>query len=180
MPIYELDGIGPTIPDDGNYWIAPSAQVIGRVELAAGASVWWGAVLRGDNDPLTIGADTNIQDGSILHTDIGYPLTIGADCTIGHAVILHGCTIGDNSLVGMGATILNGAKIGKNSLVGANALITEGTEFPDNSLIVGMPAKVVRTLDEAAADGIRESAQHYVQNWRRYASGLREIPETKK
>jgi carbonic anhydrase/acetyltransferase-like protein (isoleucine patch superfamily) len=172
MPLYALDGSAPILPADQRYWIAPDAQVIGKVRLEEDASVWFGVVLRGDNEEILIGARSNVQDGSLLHTDMGFPLTIGPDCTIGHQVTLHGCTIGENSLIGMGATLLNGAKIGRNSLVGANALVTEGKEFPDNSLIVGAPAKLVRTLDDAAIAKLRESAAHYVANWQRYAKGL--------
>lgn len=172
MPLYALDGSAPVLPADHRYWIAPDAQVIGKVRLLQDASVWFGVVLRGDNEEILIGERSNVQDGSLLHTDMGFPLTIGADCTIGHQVTLHGCTIGESSLIGMGATLLNGARIGANSLVGANALVTEGKEFPDNSLIVGAPAKLVRTLDDAAVAKLRESAAHYVANWQRYAKGL--------
>jgi carbonic anhydrase/acetyltransferase-like protein (isoleucine patch superfamily) len=177
MPLYNLDGIAPRLPDAGRFFVAPGARVIGRVELQEDANVWFGCVLRGDNEWITIGARTNIQDGSILHTDMGFPLIIGADCTIGHGVILHGCVIGENSLIGMGATILNGAKIGRNCLVGANALITENKEFPDNSLIVGAPAKAIRALGEDAAARHLDSAKHYVENARRYAKGLERIVE---
>lgn len=172
MPLYALNGESPRRPPQGRAFIAPNAFLIGRVELGEDASVWFGCVLRGDNEWITVGERTNIQDNSVLHTDMGFPLEIGADCTIGHGVILHSCTIGENSLIGMGATILNGARIGRNCLVGANALITENKEFPDNSLIVGSPAKVLRPLDEAAALRNRESARHYVENARRYAKGL--------
>lgn len=172
MPLYKIDGIPPRLPPRGRYWVAPNAQLIGRVALEEDANIWFGCVLRGDNEWITIGARTNIQESSILHTDMGYPLDIGADCTIGHGVILHGCTIGDNSLIGMGATILNGAKIGRNCLVGANALVTENKVFPDNSLIVGSPAKVLRTLGDDAAVRNLESAKHYVENARRYEKGL--------
>jgi carbonic anhydrase/acetyltransferase-like protein (isoleucine patch superfamily) len=175
MPLYTLDGIAPRLPEPGRYFVAPGAHLIGRVALLEDANVWFNCVLRGDNEWITIGARSNIQDNSVLHTDMGFPLTIGADCTIGHNVILHGCTIGDGSLVGMGATILNGAKIGKNCLVGANALVTEGKEFPDNSLIVGAPAKVIRELGEDALARHLESAKHYVENGRRYLSGLAQI-----
>jgi len=149
--------------------------VIGQVELGEDAGVWFGAVLRGDNERISIGARTNIQEGAMVHTDPGHPVSIGADCTIGHHAIVHGATIGANSLVGMGATILNGARMGANCLVGANALVTERKEFPDGSLIVGSPAKALRQLDEAAIEAIRESAAHYVENWRRFARGLRRI-----
>jgi carbonic anhydrase/acetyltransferase-like protein (isoleucine patch superfamily) len=172
MPLYALDDFEPVLPADQRYWIAPDAQVIGRVRLEQDGSIWFGAVLRGDNEEIVIGTRSNVQDGALLHTDPGYPLTIGADCTIGHHAILHGCTIADNSLVGMGATLLNGAKIGRNSLVGANALVTEGKEFPDNSLIVGSPAKLVRTLDAEVVARLRESAAVYVAKWQRYAKGL--------
>jgi carbonic anhydrase/acetyltransferase-like protein (isoleucine patch superfamily) len=172
MPVYALDGVAPALPEAGRYWIAPDAQVIGKVRLEAHVSIWFGSVLRGDNEEIFIGAGSNVQDGSLLHTDMGYPLTIGPNCTVGHHAILHGCQIAENSLVGMGATILNGARIGRNCLVGANALVTEGKSFPDNSLIVGAPARLVRELDEASALRLRESAAHYVENWRRYAKGL--------
>jgi carbonic anhydrase/acetyltransferase-like protein (isoleucine patch superfamily) len=174
MPLYKIDGIAPRLPAAGRYYVAPGAHLIGRVELMEDANVWFNCVLRGDNEWITIGARTNIQDNSVLHTDMGFPLTIGADCTIGHNVILHGCTIDDCSLIGMGATILNGAKIGKNCLVGANALITEGKEFPDDSLIVGAPAKAIRTLGDDARARHLASASHYVGNGRRYLTGLEE------
>lgn len=170
MPLYKIDGIAPRLP--GRCWVAPGAHVIGRVELLDDANIWFGCVLRGDNEWITIGARTNIQENSILHTDMGYPLVIGADCTIGHGVILHSCVIGDNSLIGMGATILNGARIGRNCLVGANALVTENKQFPDNSLIVGAPAKLLRTLGEDVVARHLESARHYVENAARYARGL--------
>ena len=175
MPLYALDDIAPELPPQGRFWIAPDAHVIGRVRLREDVSVWFGSVLRGDNELIDLGERTNIQEGSMLHTDPGYPMTIGADCTIGHHAILHGCTIGESSLIGMGATVLNGARIGRNSLVGANALVTEGKEFPDNSLIVGSPAKAIRTLDEAAAERLRQTALHYVRNWQRFAAGMRRI-----
>ena len=175
MAIYELDGIRPEFPDDGPWWVAPSADLIGRVRLKRDASVWFGAVLRGDNEWIEIGERSNVQDLSALHTDMGFPLTIGDDCTIGHKVTLHGCTIGANTLIGMGATILNGARIGANSLVGAGALVTEGKVFPDNSLIVGTPAKVIRTLDAAAVARIKGSAEGYARNARRFAEGLKPV-----
>jgi len=176
MPLYALDGIEPELPPDGRFWIAPDAHVIGKVRLGAEASVWFGSVLRGDNELIEIGERTNIQEGSMLHTDIGFPMLIGPDCTIGHHAILHGCTIGANSLVGMGATVLNGARIGPKSLVGANALVTEGKSFPENSLIVGAPAKAIRTLDAEAVEMLQGTAAHYVANWKRFAAGLRPIP----
>jgi carbonic anhydrase/acetyltransferase-like protein (isoleucine patch superfamily) len=175
MPIYALDDVAPETPVDGQFWIAPDAHVIGRVKLTKDVGIWFGAVLRGDNECISIGAGTNIQEHAMLHTDLGYPLSIGENCTIGHRAILHGCSIGDNSLIGMGAIILNGAKIGKNCLVGAGALVTEGKEFPDNSLIVGSPAKVIRVLDASAAEKITQSAQNYVQNWKRCAAGLKKL-----
>lgn len=172
MSVYRLGDVAPQLPAAGDYWIAPNATVLGNVILHPGASVWFNVVIRGDNDPITIGANTNIQDGSILHTDDGVPLTIGEGVTVGHKAMLHGCTIGDNSLIGIGAVVLNGAKIGKNCLIGANALITEGKVIPDNSLVMGQPGKVVRELDEAAIQSLRWSAAHYVQNWKRYAEGF--------
>ncbi len=175
MPIYALADLAPQLPPAGRFWIAPSAHVIGNVLLAEDVGIWFGAVLRGDNELISVGARSNIQENAMLHTDMGFPLSIGSDCTIGHHAILHGCTIGDNSLVGMGATILNGAKIGKNSLVGANALVTEGKEFPDNSLIVGSPARAIRTLDDAAAARLTASAAGYVANWKRFAVEMRVI-----
>lgn len=175
MAIFELDGVRPEFPDDGAWWVAPSADLVGRVRLKRDASVWFGAVLRGDNEWIEIGERSNVQDLSVLHTDMGFPLTIGPGCTIGHKVTLHGCTIGADTLIGMGATILNGAKIGANSLVGAGALITEGKEFPANSLIVGSPAKVIRTLDDTAVARIRGSAEVYVRNARRFAAGLKPV-----
>jgi carbonic anhydrase/acetyltransferase-like protein (isoleucine patch superfamily) len=177
MPIYSLEGIAPEFPHPQRYWIAPDAHVIGRVRLGADVSVWFGAALRGDNEWIEIGARTNIQDGAVLHTDMGYPLTIGEGATVGHHAILHGCFIGSNTLIGMGATILNGARIGANSIVGANALVTEGKEFPDGSLIVGSPAKIVRSLDADAIQRLRSSAARYVDNGRRYAQELVRIDE---
>lgn len=173
MALYELDGTVPQLAEGA--WVADSAQVIGSVELGAGASVWFGTVVRGDTDTIRIGAGTNIQDLSVLHADLGVPLTIGANVTVGHQVMLHGCTIGDNSLIGIQAVVLNGAKIGRNCIVGAGSVVTEGKEFPDNSLILGAPAKVVRTLDEEAAQKLALNAQHYVDNSRRFAKGLKKI-----
>jgi carbonic anhydrase/acetyltransferase-like protein (isoleucine patch superfamily) len=175
MPVYSLDDVGPELPGEGRYWVAPDAHVIGRVRLGPDVGIWFGAVLRGDNELIDVGEGTNIQEGALLHTDAGAPLTVGAGCTVGHHAILHGCTIGANTLVGMGATVLNHARIGANCLIGANALVTEGKDFPDNSLIVGSPAKVVRTLDEVAVERLRWSARHYVENWGRYARGLRRV-----
>ncbi|WP_420100609.1 gamma carbonic anhydrase family protein [Bosea sp. (in: a-proteobacteria)] len=175
MPLYELDGTAPETAAEGQWWLAPDAHVIGRVRLSEEVGIWFGAVLRGDNEWIEIGAGSNIQEGCALHTDMGFPMTIGAGCTIGHRAILHGCTIAENSLIGMGATVLNGARIGRNSLVGANALVTEGKEFPDNSLIVGSPARAIRTLDDKAADGIAASAKAYVARWKLFARGLRRL-----
>ena len=172
MAVHTLDGIGPDLPGDGDYWIAPDARVIGKVTLGDDVGVWFGAVLRGDNERITVGAATNIQEHSVLHTDMGFPLDIGAGCTIGHRAILHGCTIGENSLVGMGAIILNGARIGANSLVGAGALVPEGKTYPDGSLIIGVPGRVARALDEEQIERLRQSARSYVANWRRFAAGL--------
>ncbi|NDW04143.1 gamma carbonic anhydrase family protein [Jiella pacifica] len=173
MPVYQLGDDRPDIGED--VFIAPNAQVIGRVRLGKGASVWFGAVIRGDNEWIEIGAETNVQDNAVLHSDAGLPLSIGAGCTIGHAAIVHGCTVADNVLIGMGATVLNGGRIGRNSIVGANALVTEGKEFSEYSLIVGAPAKAVRTLDEAAAEKLRESARHYHRNGHRFSTGLKRI-----
>ena len=175
MAIYELDGQGPELPADGRYWIAETACVIGRVRLKSQASVWFGSVLRGDNEWIELGERSQIQDNSTLHTDPGFPMVIGANCVIGHNVVLHGCRIGDNSLIGMGAIVLNGASIGNNCLVGAGALVTEGKEFPDASLIVGAPARVLRSLDENAGQMIAEQADIYVRRWQHYASALRRI-----
>jgi carbonic anhydrase/acetyltransferase-like protein (isoleucine patch superfamily) len=171
--IWQLDGMSPDIAVSA--WVAPGAHVIGRVRLAADTSVWFGATLRGDNELIDVGAGTNIQECSVLHTDMGYPLAIGAGCTIGHKAILHGCTIGENTLIGMGATILNGAVIGANCLIGAGALITEGKTIPDGSLVMGVPGKVVRQLDDAAIARLRASALGYQKNARRFAAGLKEI-----
>jgi carbonic anhydrase/acetyltransferase-like protein (isoleucine patch superfamily) len=172
VPLYTLDGISPDLPGDGKFWIAPSADVMGRVRLLEDASVWFSAVLRGDNEWITIGEGSNVQDGCVLHTDPGAPLTIGKDCTIGHKAILHGCMIGDNSLIGMGAIILNHAKIGKNCLVGAGAFVGESKDIPDNSLVVGAPGKIIRQIDDAGAAKLTLSAQNYVRNWKRFAAGL--------
>lgn len=175
MPIYSLDERVPQLPEPDRFWIAPDAHVIGSVRLGRDVGIWFGAVLRGDNELIDLGEGTNIQEGAMLHTDPGAPLTTGPGCTIGHHAILHGCTIGANSLIGMGATILNHARIGANCIVGANALVTEGKEFPDNSLIVGAPARAIRVLDEAAVERLRLSAQNYVRNWKRFAKGLKRI-----
>jgi carbonic anhydrase/acetyltransferase-like protein (isoleucine patch superfamily) len=173
MALYELDGEAPQL--GAGAWVADSAQVIGKVALGENASIWFGAVLRGDNETLRIGRNSNVQDLSALHSDMGCPLTLGENVTVGHQVVLHGCTVGDNSLIGIGAVILNNARIGRNSIVGAGSVVTEGKEFPDNSLIIGSPAKVVRTLDDAAADRLRQNADHYVENALRFAKGLKRI-----
>jgi carbonic anhydrase/acetyltransferase-like protein (isoleucine patch superfamily) len=173
MNVYNLGAVGPTLPAEDEYWIAPNAVVIGNVILKKNASIWFGATLRGDNDPIIVGENSNVQDGSVLHTDAGSPLTIGANVTIGHMVMLHGCTIGDNSLIGIGSIVLNGARIGKNCLVGANCLITEGKTIPDNSLVMGAPAKVVREISPEQAMMLAGGAAHYVANWKRYRDGLK-------
>ena len=173
MTLYALDGIAPELAGDA--WVAPDANLIGRVVLEEKASVWFGCTLRGDNEEIRVGAGSNVQENVVCHTDMGYPLSIGPGCTIGHKVMLHGCTIGENTLVGMGATILNGAKIGRNCLIGAGALITEGKEIPDGSLVMGMPGKVVRQLDEAAIEGLKKSALGYQANAARFAAGLKEL-----
>ena len=175
MPIYSLDGIDPVLPHAGSCFVAPDAVLVGRVRIEEKVSIWFGAVLRGDNEWITVGERSNVQDGCVLHTDPGFPLNIGAGCTIGHRVVLHGCTVGDNSLIGMGAVLLNGAKIGKNSIVGAGALITEGKEFPDNALIVGAPARSIRTLDEKAAAMLKLAAQAYLDRWPKYLKGMKPI-----
>jgi carbonic anhydrase/acetyltransferase-like protein (isoleucine patch superfamily) len=175
MAVYELDGQAPDLPADGRYWIADSASVIGRVRLKMNASVWFNSVLRGDNEWIEIGERSQVQDNATLHTDPGFPLVIGANCVIGHNVIMHGCMVGANSLIGMGAILLNGARIGKNCLVGAGALITEGKEFPGNTLIVGAPARATRTVDEPTIKMIAAGADIYVRRWQDYAKGLKRI-----
>lgn len=171
--IYALHDLTPEI--DPDTWVAPGAHVMGRVRLLAGASVWFGAVLRGDNEWIEVGAGSNVQEGCTLHTDMGFPLTIGADCTIGHNAILHGCTIGAGSLVGMGATVLNGARIGRGCLIGAGALVAEGKEIPDGSLVMGAPGRIVRELDEAARAKLRLSAEGYAKRMREFRGGLRPL-----
>lgn len=175
MPVYSINEIKPKLPADGRYWIAPGAHVIGNVTLEEDVGIWFGAVIRGDNEPIHIGAGSNVQEGAMLHTDPGFGLTVGFGCTIGHHAIIHGAVIGSNCLIGMGATLLNGVRLGNNCLVGANALVTEGKHFPDNSLIVGSPAKALRTLDESAIARLRLSAAHYVENYRRFQQGLTRI-----
>ncbi len=175
MSLYALDGVSPTVPEDGDFWVAPGARVMGKVVLDRGASVWFNAVLRGDNEPITVGEDSNIQDGCVCHTDIGFPLTIGPRCTIGHAAILHGCVIGEGSLVGMGATVLNGAEIGRGVLIGAGALITEGKKIPDGALVMGRPGKVARMLGEEEVARLLRSAAGYRANMRRFRAGLTDL-----
>ncbi|MGB3022506.1 MAG: gamma carbonic anhydrase family protein [Methyloceanibacter sp.] len=175
MAIYALDGEDPALPADGLYWVAETASVIGRVRLHSEVSIWWGSVLRGDNEWIEIGERSQIQDNCTLHTDPGFPLSVGRDSVIGHNVVLHGCSVGDECLIGMGAIILNGAKIGANSLVGAGALITEGKEFPDNSVIVGAPAKLIREADDKTRAMTARAADVYVKRWKRYAAGLKRI-----
>jgi carbonic anhydrase/acetyltransferase-like protein (isoleucine patch superfamily) len=170
VPVHALEGITPELPSAGRYWIAPTATVIGKVTLGEGVGIWFGVVIRGDQERISIGRDTNIQELTVLHTDTGFPCTIGTGVTVGHRAIIHGCTIGNNVLVGMGAIIINGAKVGDDCLIGAGALITEGKEFPAGSLILGIPAKVVRPLTPEEIAGNRRSAAHYVANWKRYAS----------
>lgn len=175
MTLYALDGHAPQTPEDGDFWVAPGAHVIGKVVLEAAASVWFGSTLRGDNEVITIGAGTNVQENTVMHTDMGYPLTIGAGCTIGHKAMLHGCTLGNNTLIGMGATVLNGAVIGDNCLIGAGALITEGKVIPNGSLVMGVPGKVVRQLDTEAIEGLKKSALHYQARMRRFRTGLQAL-----
>lgn len=173
MSLYALGDIAPVVADDA--WVAPGCYVIGDVALEGKASVWFGSTLRGDNERITIRAGSNVQENCVLHTDMGFPLTVGAGCTIGHKAMLHGCVIGENTLIGMGATVLNGAVIGKNCLIGAGALITEGKVIPDGSLVMGVPGKVIRSLDESAIDGLRLSALHYQENAARFCSDLKVV-----
>ncbi|GAD56383.1 gamma carbonic anhydrase family protein [Limimaricola cinnabarinus] len=173
MTIYALDGETPEI--DATAWVAPGAHVIGKVTLAPGSSVWFGTTIRGDNERISLGENTNVQENCVLHTDMGFPLEIGAGVTVGHKAMLHGCTIGENSLIGMGATVLNGARIGRDCLIGAGALITEGKEIPDGSLVMGVPGKVIRQLDKAAIAKLRQSALNYRDNAVRFRSGLEAI-----
>lgn len=175
MPVYAYQDHSPSLPEADRYWVAPGAHVIGQVEIGSDVGIWFNVVIRGDNERIIIGDGSNIQENCMLHTDPGFVLRVGRGCTIGHHAILHGCTLGDNTLIGMGATVLNGARIGDNCLVGANALVTEGKEFPDNSLIVGAPAKVVRTLDDKAVEGLKASAAHYIERWQQFRDGLKGI-----
>ncbi len=173
--LFELEGRAPQFPQDGDYWVAPTAVLIGDVVMESGSSVWFGSVLRGDNERITVGEGSNLQENCVCHTDMGFPLVIRRHCTIGHKVMLHGCEIGDNTLIGMGAVILNGAKIGKNCLIGAGALVTEGKEIPDGTLVVGSPAVVKRHLSPEAIEGLTKSAESYQANMRRFRTGLKPI-----
>ncbi len=175
MTLYALDGDRPALDDD--CWVAPDANLIGKVTLLAGASVWFSSTLRGDNEMITVGVGSNVQENCVFHTDMGFPLTIGTNCTIGHKVMLHGCKIGNNSLIGMGAIVLNGAEIGDNCLIGAGALITEGKKIPDGSLVMGSPGKIVRELNQTAFAGLTASAVHYQERMRRFKAGLKVIEE---
>lgn len=175
MAIYELEGRKPQLPDDGAFWIAPDAQVMGNVILRRNVSIWFGAVLRGDNDPIEIGENSNIQDGTVIHTDYGSPVSVGNDVTVGHKCMLHGCTIGDNTLIGIGSIILNNTKIGKNCLIGANTLIAENKDIPDGSMVFGAPGRVIRQLSEDQIALIKGSAEVYVKNWQRFAKSLKRL-----
>jgi len=172
MPIFSLGNMTPELPNDDEYWIAPTASVIGNVILKKNASIWWGATLRGDQEPIVVGVNSNVQDGAVLHTDPGAPLTIGANVTVGHLAMLHGCDIGEGSLIGIGAVVMNGARIGRSCLIGAKALIPEGKVIPDNSLVMGAPGKVMRELDAEAIARLARSAESYVGNWKRYVREL--------
>ncbi|MBU2866278.1 gamma carbonic anhydrase family protein [Pacificibacter marinus] len=175
MTLYSLDDHAPILPEDGDYWVAHDANVIGKVRLGKGANIWFGATLRGDNEMIDVGVGSNVQENAVLHTDMGSPLTIGAGCTIGHKAMLHGCTLGENTLIGMGAIVLNGAKIGKNCLIGAGALITENKEIPDGSVVMGAPGKVVRELTQDQIEALKQQALRYQQNGRRFQAGLKPI-----
>ena len=175
MSLYALDGVAPKVPASGNYYVAPGARVIGNVTLAEEVGIWFNAVLRGDNEPIVIGEGSNVQDGCIFHTDPGFPMVIGTDVTVGHNAILHGCSIGDGTLIGMGAVVMNGAKVGKGCLIGANALVPEGKEIPDNSMVVGQPGKVIRQIDERLAAELRRAADVYRKRQHRYRAGLTEV-----
>ena len=175
MTVYRYEQATPELPEPGQYWVAPTAVLLGRVRLEVDASVWFGAVLRGDNELITVGRGSNVQDGCVLHTDMGFPLTIGPGCTIGHLAMLHGCTIAANSLIGIGATVLNGARIGEFCIIGAHTFIPEGKEIPDGSLVMGTPGKVVRTLGEKEREGLFKSAQGYADRWKVYDTSLTPI-----
>lgn len=170
--LYALNGVAPVLPADGDVWVAPGAQIIGRVMLMRGASIWFNAVLRGDNEPIVVGEGSNVQEGAVMHTDPGFPLSVGRDCTIGHKALLHGCTIGNGVLVGMNATVMNGAVIGRGALIGAGAMVTEGKEIPEGALVLGVPGKVVRTLSEDEQQALLESAARYRENMQRFREGL--------
>ena len=173
MALYELNGVGVETPGEGKFWVAPSATVVGRVRLEADSSIWFGTVVRGDNELITIGARSNVQDGCVLHTDPGFPLTIGSDCTIGHMVMLHGCTIGRGSLIGIGSIIMNGTNIGEECVIGANTLLAEGKDIPPRSMVMGSPGKVVRQLTDDEVKRFSGAAGRYVENWKRFAAGLK-------
>ena len=173
MPVYALGEHQPELPPDGTFWVAPDAHVIGRVRLGADVGIWFGAVLRGDNDRIEVGVGSNVQEGAVLHVDPGLPLTLGAGVTVGHRAIVHGCTVGERSLIGMGAVVMNRASVGADCLVGAGSVVTEGKTFPAGSLIVGSPARLMRALSEEEIAGLRRSGEHYVAAWRRFAAGLR-------
>ena len=176
MTLYSLENNQPSLPEDGrSFWIAPDANVIGRVHVGKLVSIWFGATIRGDNECVTIGAGTNIQENSVLHSDPGFPLVLGQNCTVGHMAIVHGCTIANGTLIGMGATVLNGARVGKNCLVGARALVTEGREIPDETLAIGMPAKVIRKLTDEEILANAQIARHYQENILRYINSLKII-----
>ena len=175
MPVHALGEHEPELPPPGEAWVAPGAHVIGQVRLGAGVGIWFGAVLRGDNAAIAIGPGSNVQENAVLHVDPGLPLSVGAGVTIGHGAVVHGCTLGDNVLVGMGAVVMNRVVVGENCLIGAASVLTEGKVFPPGSLIVGSPARVMRPLSEAEIAGLRRSAEHYVANWKHYAESLREI-----
>ncbi len=175
MAIYRLDDHSPELPEPEQFWIAETALVVGRVRIQRDVGIWFGVVVRADDERIEIGEGTNVQDNSVLHADPGYPLLIGRNCTIGHKVTLHGCIIGDNSLIGMSSTIMNGAKIGANCVIGANSLITENKVIPDNHLVMGAPAKVIRELDDAAVRKLPDEAAAYIKKWRRYAHGLKRL-----
>jgi carbonic anhydrase/acetyltransferase-like protein (isoleucine patch superfamily) len=177
MASYSIDGIAPALPSDGDFWVAPNATLIGDVRLAREVGIWFGAVLRADNDTIAIGAGSNVQDNCVLHADPGFPISIGEYCTIGHNAIVHGCTIGDNSLIGMGATILNGAHIGRNCLIAANALVSENAVVPDNSLVRGIPAKVAGQIDAERVRAMRTAAEAYVRSWHRFRRGLERVDD---
>lgn len=175
MTVYALPGLIPQLPESGDYWIAPDANVIGNVRLEDGSSVWFGCTLRGDNELILIGEGSNLQENTVIHTDPGFPCTVGRNCTVGHKAMLHGCTIGDGTLIGMGATVLNGAKIGERCLIGAGALVTEGKIIPDGSLVMGMPGKIVRPLDEAGHQDNLRAARHYQARMREFRENLSRV-----